>query len=438
MKIRDNTLIIVLSDNGASQEGLRNGTANTDRYRNYTPDTVPEMLTQLDKLGGPETDPHYPMGWAMAGNAPLKRWKQDTHHGGNTDPLIISWPAHIKAHGELRPQYSYVTDIVPTLLELTGLPAPTSVNGVKQMPLAGISMAYTFDDASAPRRRTVQYYEMLGSRAIWADGWTAVTWHQKDVPWENDTWELYHTDADFSEAHDLAAQMPGKLHDMEALWFKEAEKNNVLPLDDRRYERTADPTRPVAAIEKPSYDYYPGTSIVHPLAAPQLLGRTHTITAYATIPDGGAEGVLVCSGDEFGGWSLFIKDGRLHYAHNYLKIAEYDVVSAGRVPPGKHRLAVHFTATGTSLKPDFFTGDVTLFVDDEKVGELKDIKMAGQYSAVSGYGLLVGRNAGTPVSRDYEAPFGFTGTIDKVTIEVEGAPKGEMIARPKGDPEQAD
>jgi arylsulfatase A-like enzyme len=172
MRNRDNTLIIVVSDNGASQEGLQNGTANTDRYRNYNPDSVKEILGQLDKLGGPETDPHYPMGWAMAGNAPLKRWKQDTHHGGNTDPLIISWPARIKAMGELRRQYSYVTDIVPTLL---GLPAPTSVNGVKQMPLQGVSMAYTFDDANAPRRRKVQYYEMLGSRAIWADGWTAVT-----------------------------------------------------------------------------------------------------------------------------------------------------------------------------------------------------------------------------------------------------------------------
>jgi len=438
MHIRDNTLIIVLSDNGASQEGLQNGTANTDRYRNYTPDTVPEMLGQLDKLGGPETDPHYPMGWAMAGNAPLKRWKQDTHHGGNTDPLIISWPARIKAHGELRSQYSYVTDIVPTLLDLTGLPAPTSVNGVKQMPLHGISMAYTFDDANAPRRRKIQYYEMLGSRAIWADGWTAVTWHKKDTPWEDDNWELYNTDADFSEAHDLAAERPDKLREMQALWLEEAKKYNVLPLDDRRYERAADPTRPVAAIEKPSYDYYPGTSIVHPLAAPQLLGREHTVTAYATIPEGGAEGVLACSGGEFGGWSLFIKDGRLRYAHNYLKMTEYELASSKEVAAGKRRLSVHFTPKEKSLKPDFFTGDVSLFVDDEKVGELKDIKMAGQYSAVTGYGLLIGRNTGTPVSHTYAPPFGFTGTIDKVVIEVDHTAEGGVIARPKNDLNHAD
>jgi arylsulfatase A-like enzyme len=438
MHIRDNTLIIVVSDNGASQEGLQNGTANTDGYRNYNPDTIPEILGQLDKLGGPETDPHYPMGWAMAGNAPLKRWKQDTHHCGNTDPLIISWPARIKARGELRRQYTYVTDIAPTLLEVIGLPAPTSVNGVKQMPLHGVSMAYTFDNPNAPTRREVQYYEMLGSRAIWADGWTAVTWHKKDTVWAEDKWELYHTDVDFSEAHDLAAEMPDKLHQMQTLWFEEARKYNVLPLDDRRYERAADPTRPIAALEKPSYEYYPSTSIVHPLAAPQLLGRDHTITAFATIPENGAEGVLACSGGEFGGWSLFIKDGRLHYVHNYLKIQEFDVASAGKVPSGAHRFSVHFSPKEKSLKPDFFTGDLSLLVDNEKVGELKDIKMAGQYSAVTGYGLLIGRNTGTPVSHSYEPPYVFTGAIDKVVIQVDGAPKGEVIGRPKNDPDQAD
>ncbi len=187
------------------------------------------------------------MGWAMAGNAPLKRWKQDTHHGGNTDPLIISWPERIKAKGELRRQYTYVTDIFPTLLEVIGLPAPTSVNGVKQMPLHGMSLAYTFDSPDAPRRRKVQYYEMLGSRAIWSDGWTAVTWHKKDDDWNADKWELYHTDVDFSESNDLAAQMPEKLAEMKGLWFEEARKYGVLPLDDRRYERAADPSRSSAS-----------------------------------------------------------------------------------------------------------------------------------------------------------------------------------------------
>lgn len=419
MGIRDNTLILVVSDNGASQEGLRDGTANTDRFRNYNPDTVEEMLPLLDKLGGPETDPHYPMGWAMAGNSPLKRWKQDTHAGGNTDPLIVSWPSQIKDTGGLRRQYHHVVDIVPTLLEEADLPAPTSVNGVTQMPLHGVSMAYSFADAQAPTSKTVQYYEMLGSRAIWSDGWTAVTWHKKGSPWEDDRWELYHTDEDFSQARDLAGEQPDRLTALEDLWWEEAGKYNVLPLDDRRYERVADPTRPVAAIAKPSYVYYPNTSIVHPLAAPQLLGRAHTITADVTIPDGGAEGVLACSGGEFGGWSLFVQDGRLRYAHNYLKITEYDVASDRPLTPGPHTLSVRFTPKEKSLKPDFFTGDVTLLIDGEPAGELKNIKMAGQYSAVTGYGLLIGRNTGTPVSHLYEPPFAFTGGLEKVSIDVQ-------------------
>ncbi len=418
MEIRDNTLIMLVSDNGASQEGLRDGTCNTDRFRNYFPDTVEEMIGQLDRIGSAATDPHYPMGWAMAGNSPLKRWKQDTHAGGNTDPFIVSWPARIKDGGSIRDQYHHLVDVVPTLLEVIGLPAPTSVNGVAQMPLHGVSMAYSFGDPRATTRKKTQYYEMLGSRAIWSGGWTAVSWHKKDTPWDDDRWELYHTDEDFTQANDLAARYPEKLKELQDLWWAEAEKYNVLPLDDRRYERAADPSRPVAALASSRYVYYPGTSILHPLAAPQILGRDHTITAFVEIPANGAEGVLACSGGEFGGWSLFLKGGKLHYAHNYLKIREYSVNSGRALAPGKHQLAVHFTLTGKRLQPDEFTGDISLSVNGEKAAELKDIKVAGQYSALTGYGLLVGRNAGTPVSREYEPPFAFTGKLDKVTIDL--------------------
>ena len=409
---------MLVSDNGASQEGLQNGTLNTDRYRNYFPDTVEEMLKKLDEAGSPATDPHYPMGWAMAGNSPLKRWKQDTHAGGNTDPFIVSWPAKIKDGGSIRNQYHHLVDVVPTLLDVAGLPAPTSVNGAPQMPLHGVSMAYTFSDANAPTRKKVQYYEMLGSRAIWSNGWTAVTWHKKYTSWDDDKWELYHTDEDFTESLDLAAKHPEKLKELQDLWWAEAEKYNVLPLDDRRYERVADPTRPVAAVAKKSYAFYPGTSILHPLAAPQILGRDHTITAFVEMPQDGAEGVLACSGGEFGGWTLFLKDGRLHYAHNYLKIKEYAAASSKPVGSGKHELSVHFTPTGKFLKPDYFTGNVDLSIDGEKVAELRDIQVAGQYSAVTGYGLLVGRNTGTPVSHNYTAPFAFTGKLSKVTMEL--------------------
>ncbi len=416
--VRENTLVILVSDNGASQEGLQNGTLNTDRFRNYFPDTVEEMITKLDEAGGPSTDPHYPFGWAMAGNSPLKRWKQDTHSGGNTDPLIVSWPAKIKDGGAIRNQYHHIIDIVPTILEATDLPAPTSVNGVQQMPLHGVSMFYSFTDGKEKTRKKVQYYEMLGSRAIWADGWTAVTWHKKDTPWSDDKWELYNTDVDFTEAHDLAATNPEKLKELIALWETEAKQYNVFPLDDRRYERVADPTRPVAAIPKKQYTYYPGTSILHPLAGPQILGVEHTITAHVTLPEKGAEGVLACSGGEFGGWSLFLKDEKFHYVHNYLKLDQFTVSSSAAVPVGKHTLSVHFTPTEKSLKPDYFIGNVTISVDGKPAGERKGIKVAGQYSAITGYGLLIGRNTGTPVSHEYKAPFAFTGTLDKVTIDV--------------------
>lgn len=218
--------------------------------------------------------------------------------------------------------------------------------------------------------------------------------------------------------NDLAAKNPAKLKELQDLWFAEAKKYNVLPLDDRRYERVADPTRPVAALPKKQYTFYSGTSILHPLAAPQILGVEHTITAHVEIPKEGAEGVLACSGGEFGGWTLFLKDGKFHYAHNYLKLEEKHVASAKALAPGKHELSMHFTPTEKHLKPDYFIGNVTLSVDGEQAGELKAVKVAGQYSAVTGYGLLIGRNTGTPVSHEYKAPFAFTGGLDKVMLNL--------------------
>jgi hypothetical protein len=335
----------------------------------------------------------------------------------------VSWPARIKDTGSFRNQYHHIVDVVPTLLESIGLPAPTSVNGVAQMPLSGVSMAYTFDDAKAATRKTSQYYEMLGSRAIWSNGWTAVTWHEKGKDWDADKWELYNTDEDFAQANDLAEKRPEKLKELQALWFEEAKKNNVLPLDDRRYERVADPSRPVAAQPRSQYVYYSGTSILHPLAAPQILGVEHKITANVEITKPREEGVLASSGGEFGGWSLYLKGGRLFYTHNYLKLHEYTVSSSAPVPLGKHQLSVQFTPTGASKQPAFFTGDVVLSIDGKPVGELKDIKVAGQYSAVTGYGLQIGRNTATPVSHSYEVPFAFTGKLENVTIDMPPAKK---------------
>jgi len=416
--IRENTLVILVSDNGASQEGLQNGTANTDRYRNYNPDTPEEMIKILDKLGTIESDPHYPIGWAMAGNSPFKRWKQDTHAGGNTDPLIISWPAKIKDAGGKRSQYHHAVDIVPTILEACSLPAPKMVNGIEQQPMNGVSMMYSFADAGAPSARKVQYFEMFGSRAIYSDGWKAVTNHKKGDDYNKEPWELYNVNEDFTETSDLAARYPEKLRELINLWWKEAEKYNVLPLDDRRYERAADPTRPVASVKKDVYTYYPGTSVVHPLTIPNLMSQTHTITAYANVPAKGAQGVLASFGSEFGGWTLFIKGGKLHYVHNYLKMKEYEVSSGASVTPGDHKFLVHYTMKEKSLKPDFFKGDIDIYIDDKLAGSVKDVMMAAQYSNVMGYGLLVGRNTGTPVSHTYKVPFTYTGNIKKVTIEL--------------------
>ena len=238
-----------------------------------------------------------------------------------------------------------------------------------------------------------------------------MTWHKKSTAWEDDKWELYHTDKDFVQNNNLADKYPAKLKELQDLWWSEAKKNKVLPLDDRRYERAVDPTRPVASISQPIYSYYPDTSIIHPLAAPQLLGREHTITAYVDIPKSGAEGVLACFGGEFGGWSFFLKDGKLHYVHNYLKLKEYSSVSSSAVPVGKRKLSMVFTPKEKSLKPDFYTGDVSLLVDGKQVAKAADIKMASQYSTMTGYGLLIGRNTGTPISHTYETPFEFSGKM---------------------------
>jgi arylsulfatase A-like enzyme len=415
--IRENTLVIVVSDNGASQEGLQHGTVSTDRYRNYNPDTPEEMIKYLDKIGSEESDPHYPIGWAMAGNSPFKRWKQDTHAGGNTDPFIVNWPAKIKSPG-MRTQYHHVVDVVPTILEAASLPAPKMVNGIEQQSMHGVSMQYSFGDAQSASTHKVQYYEMFGSRAIYAEGWKAVTYHRKGDNYNQEQWELYKVDEDFTESKNLAAQNPDKVKELVNLWWKEAEKYNVLPLDDRRYERTADPSRPVASLTKDVYSYFPGTSVIHPLTMPNLMSQNHTINAYANIPAKGAQGVLACSGSEFGGWSLFIQGNKLHYTHKYLNINEYHVSSGISTTPGDHKFTVHYAMKEKSEKPDFFKGDVDIYIDDKLVGSMKDVMMAGQYSNVMGYGLLVGRNTGTPISHLYKVPFAYTGKIKKVTIEL--------------------
>ena len=318
--VLDDTLILFMSDNGASQEGQVNGTTNCERIRNMMSMTVEEMLVQLDEIGGPSTDPHYPRGWAMAGNAPFSRYKRDTHRGGNSDPLIAHWPRRIKDAGSIRSQYAHVIDIYPTLLELAGLPVPQRVNGVDQKPLEGFSIAPTLFDAAADTGRRVQYYEMLGSRAIWREGWTAVTWHKPGTDWNEDQWELYDEERDFAQARDLAQQEPQRLVEMVELWWQEARRHQVLPLDDRFRERFADPNRPSSSQHRDVYRYFPGTSPVPNQSLPLTLNCRHSFTARLVLDRAEDQGFLVDQGSGLGGWALFVKNGNAVYVNNCMKL----------------------------------------------------------------------------------------------------------------------
>jgi arylsulfatase A-like enzyme len=430
----DETLVILLSDNGASAEGRANGSINENRFFNFLPETVEDGLAVLDLLGSPETYNHYPMGWALAGDAPLKRYKRETFQGGITDPLIVSWPARIKETGGVRRQYHHVIDLMPTLLEAVGIPAPEVVNGVPQQPIDGVSMLYSLDAADAPTRRRVQYYEMLGRRAIWADGWKAATDHENDSgnDFAGDVWQLYHVEEDFSEARDLAAEHPDKVRALQALWLAEAEKYQVLPLDDRLASRIVS-GKPAAAPPRSRYTLFPGTTPIDEWAAPRTIGRSHRITAYVDIPAGGAKGVLLAQGSKFGGFSFFVQGSKLVYVHNYVGIAEYTVLSTADVPAGRSALSVEVEMTGPA---DVMQGKgpparIRLLIDDREVGEGRlPVTVPVAYS-LAGEGLAAGRDVGVEVSRRYEAPFAFTGVLLKVVLDLaqgtaEAPPSGQM------------
>lgn len=418
LEMFDDTLVLFMSDNGASQEGMRKGTTNTERFRNLMPMSVEEMLPQLDRIGDASTDPHYPMGWAMAGNAPFRRYKRDTHRGGNTDPLIVHWPAGIKDKGAIREQYHHITDIYPTLLEIAGLPAPTQVNGVEQMPLEGLSMAPTFFDADAPRGKKIQYYEMLGSRAIWMDGWTAVTWHKPGTDWSDDPWELYHQDQDFSQAHDLAGQHPERLKAMIDQWWEEAREHNVLPLDDRGRERFTDPTRPTASIDQDVYRYYRGTTPVPNPSLPIIQNCAHRFTARITLQTATDEGLLVAHGGNLAGWALLVRDRKVTYINNYLKISMTTMSTHTPLPIGEEvsiRYEWHPITKGK--------GRVRLFVNERLEAEAEDVLTAPAGYSMVQEGLQIARGWGTPVCHDhYQGAFEFTGTLRQVELETTQTP----------------
>lgn len=428
----DNTLIFVVSDNGASAEGGPGGSVNENRFFNMIPESIDDNLRFFDELGGPKTYNHYPFGWTWAGNTPGKKWKREVHEGGVRDPLIVHWPAGIKARGEIRQQYCHAVDLVPSVLEAVGIDPPTKLAGVDQRPIEGISLVYSFYDGDAPTRHETQYYEMLGNRALYHKGWKAVTYHGTEGmiydgrtdptrPFSDDVWELYHVDRDFSESRDLAREHPGKVQELIQLWFAEAGRFNVLPLDARGQVRLAEP-RPQLTPDRKRFIYLPGGGSIPENVAANVKNRSHTITAEVEIPPGGAEGVLLAHGGRFGGYTLFIKDRRMVYAYNYCAIDTFVIRSNEEVPAGRCTLAFAFEKT---TEPDLERGRGAggigrLYIGGRRVGEGQiPVTVPITYSLV-GEGLCCGYDRGLPVTDEYRSPFRFTGRILKVIVDVSG------------------
>lgn len=428
---RDNTLVIVVSDNGASGEGGPDGSVNENKLFNGIPDDLQSNLAMLDELGGPKTYNHYPNGWAMAFNTPFKMWKRYEFNGGTSDPCIMAWPSVLGHAGEMRHQYHHAIDIVPTILDCLGVDAPDRIKGHEQSRFDGVSMRYTLDDPSAPSARKTQFFSMLGSRAIWHDGWKAVTTHPTLAGWDHyndDTWELYHTDTDRSELHDLAAEQPGKLREMVNLWFAEAGANGAFPLDDRSPLEILNTPRPQLASPRDRYIYYPDTADVPEQQAVNIHNRSYTIGVQVDIPAPGAEGVLFAHGARFGGHALYVKDNRLHYVYSFVGMFEQKVDATEDLPTGENLiLSASFDKDGED-PPGVATGVLSLYHGDRKVGEGR-IKNQPGYFELAGEGLCIGRDSGAAVTDDYpgERPYRFTGgVIKRAAIDVSGQPYRDL------------
>jgi arylsulfatase A-like enzyme len=424
---RENTIVIVVSDNGASGEGGPNGSVNENKVCNGIPDDIHENLAKLDELGSPKTYNHYPNGWAMAFNTPFKMWKRYEFNGGTSDPCIISWPKGIQAHGEIREQYHHAVDLVPTVLDALGVEPPETIAGHVQSHFDGVSMRYGFDSAPLPSARESQFYSMLGSRSIWHAGYKAVTTHPTLSGWDafaKDTWELYHTDVDRSEMHDLAAAEPERLQEMINLWYAEAGANGAFPLDDRSPLELLLTPRPLLTPPRHRYVYYPDLADVPESQAANIRNRSYAIAALVDIPAPGAAGVLFAHGSRFGGHALYVKKNRLHYVYSFVGSLQQKIVSDQDLPTGEDLiLSAAFDKDGED-PPGVAVGTLSLYHGDEKVGEGRIRTQPGKFS-LAGDGLCVGRDSSDPVSDDYpgEAPWRFTGgTINRVAIDVSGEP----------------
>lgn len=409
----DNTIFVVLADNGASQEGGAGGTTNIVAYENGNQPDLAYNLARLDQIGGPRSHTNYPHGWAQVGNTPLRRYKQNTHAGGVRAPLIVSWRDGLKARGDVRSQFHHVIDVVPTILDLAGVQPPQVYNGVPQMPVHGVSMRYSFEDAGAPTRRQTQYFEMFTHRAIWHDGWKAVSFHQRGRSYNEDTWELYNLDEDFSECRDLAAQHPERLQDLIGRWWAEAGRFGVLPLDDRGF--------PERAVQYQSHGsprlrtrlvLYPGMSRIPSGAAPLVINRSFRITARLAGTGQAPQGVIVSLGDLSGGFTLYVQSGRLVYEYNH-EGTPYRIESAANAVTGDARtLEFAFERTAD------YAGNGRLLVDGRAVGEGFIPRSARWF--ISWSALDVGRDSLSRVSDAYPDEFAFTpGALQRVEFELE-------------------
>jgi len=435
----DNTLIMVISDNGASSEGGPTGSVNENKFFNNVPDDLKQNLAALDELGSPKYFNHYAWGWTFAGNTPFRRWKRETYRGGVSDPFIVHWPKGIKAKGEIRHQYAHAIDMVPSTLEALGVEAPTIIRGVTQSPIEGISFANSFNDAGAESLHKTQYFEMFAHRSIYHDGWRAVcpfpgpSFSEAGVAFgmaalteeklrELDAkgWELYNLADDPTESNNIADKNRDKLIEMIATWYAEAGKYKVFPLDSRGTLRFAD-ERPALTKDRQTYVYYPHTQMIPENVAVKVLNRAHSLTAEVEVPKGGAEGVLICHGSNVGGYSLFVKDQKLHYVHNYVGADEFHVESNAAIPEGKVKLRYEFEPTG---KPDLkagkgAAGKAQLYINEKLVGETT-FPHTTPLALGIGSGASVGRAPGSPITALYGPPFEFTGTILSVTADISG------------------
>jgi arylsulfatase len=428
----------IIGDNGASAEGTPNGSFNELMMLNGVSSIeTPEFLaSRIDKFGTPEAYNHYAVGWAHAMDTPYQWTKQvASHWGGTRNGTIVHWPARIQARGEIRAQFSHVIDVAATVLDAAGLPEPTFVHGVQQIPLQGRSMLPTFDDAAAPEFRETQYFEMFVNRGIYHQGWTAVTRHS--TPWEfggtlpaldDDVWELYDTNTDWTQAHDLASTQPAKLAELQRLFLIEAVKYNVLPLDDRRIERFNSDLagRPVLVKGKEQL-LYGGMDRLSENSVLNLKNKSHAVTAEVVVPEGGANGVMIAQGGAFAGWSFYLHDGKPKYCHNLAGLMRFYVEGASAVPAGTHQVRMEFAYDGGGLAKG---GDASLFVDGKKVGEGRiNATVPMIYSADET--CDVGCDTGTPVSEDYaSATSKFTGTVNWVELSA-GADNHDHLISPE-------